>query len=359
MGSSGGPVGLGSEVVGGAADAEAALVEDVGVDHRGREFPVAEQFLDGADVVAGFEQVGGEAVAQCVAGGRLGDAGGTDGAADGALDAALVQVVAADDARVRVAPEGGCREEPVPRPLQAGVRVLAREGVRQMDSRPAVPPVGLPESAGVLELPGERRTEVCREHGAAILVALAGSHGQFPAIEIDILHAQPKRFEQAQARAVEQLRCDSWLAGELGEQAADFLAGENDRQALRAACAGRRRKRAGIDSEYLAEEKEQRGEGLVLGRGGNAVGDGEVGEKGRDVGRTEFAWMAQAVEAHEATDPVRVGSLGTGREAATTGLEVQAVQQAGRAGRYGGGVLHTLERRKKRPAISRAGVPAA
>ena len=47
-----------------AADAETGFVEDVGVDHRGRDVLVPEQFLDGANIVAGLEQVRREAVAE-------------------------------------------------------------------------------------------------------------------------------------------------------------------------------------------------------------------------------------------------------------------------------------------------------
>ena len=39
----------------GAFDDGATLVEDVGVDHGGCDVFVAEEFLDGADVVAVFE----------------------------------------------------------------------------------------------------------------------------------------------------------------------------------------------------------------------------------------------------------------------------------------------------------------
>jgi len=41
-------------------------VQDVGVDHCGFDVLVSEQGLDGANVVAVFEHVGGEAVAQRV-----------------------------------------------------------------------------------------------------------------------------------------------------------------------------------------------------------------------------------------------------------------------------------------------------
>jgi hypothetical protein len=38
-----------------------AAVEDVGIDHRGGDVLVAEQLLDGSDVVAVLKEVGGEA----------------------------------------------------------------------------------------------------------------------------------------------------------------------------------------------------------------------------------------------------------------------------------------------------------
>lgn len=49
-----------AEAVGGAQDAGRAPVEDVGVDHGGGHVAVAEELLDGADVIAAFEQVCGE-----------------------------------------------------------------------------------------------------------------------------------------------------------------------------------------------------------------------------------------------------------------------------------------------------------
>jgi hypothetical protein len=45
-----------------AADPERAGLQDVGIDHRGADVLVAEEFLDGADIVSGLEEVGGEAV---------------------------------------------------------------------------------------------------------------------------------------------------------------------------------------------------------------------------------------------------------------------------------------------------------
>ena len=71
-----------------------AAVEHVGVDHGGGDVAVTEQLLDGADVVAAFEQVGREAVAQGV---RADAWGGRHarGAAGRPLQDGLVEVVAA------------------------------------------------------------------------------------------------------------------------------------------------------------------------------------------------------------------------------------------------------------------------
>ena len=54
-----------------AAHAHGTTVEDVGVNHGGADVAVAEELLDRADVVAGLEQVRGEAVAEGVAGGSF------------------------------------------------------------------------------------------------------------------------------------------------------------------------------------------------------------------------------------------------------------------------------------------------
>jgi hypothetical protein len=55
-------------LVEGATDGEGAAVQNVGVDHGRGDVVVAEKFLDGADVVAGFEQVGCKAVPEAVTG---------------------------------------------------------------------------------------------------------------------------------------------------------------------------------------------------------------------------------------------------------------------------------------------------
>jgi len=69
------------------------------VDHRGADILVAEQLLDGPDVVTLLEQVGGKRVTEGVARGRLGNPGTADRILHGALEDGFVEMVAAALAR--------------------------------------------------------------------------------------------------------------------------------------------------------------------------------------------------------------------------------------------------------------------
>ena len=70
----------------------------MGVDLGGADILVSEEFLDGADVLMVFEQMGGEAMSEGVGGGSLGDAGGVESGFHGALDHVVSLMVPPDDA---------------------------------------------------------------------------------------------------------------------------------------------------------------------------------------------------------------------------------------------------------------------
>ena len=61
--------------------------------------------------------------------------------------------------------------------------------------------------------------------------------------------------------------------------------------------------------EHLAVEEQEGAEGLVLWRRGNVFLDGQVGEKGFDLGSAHLLWTAHAVEVDVAFDPADVGLL--------------------------------------------------
>src|SRR5665647_2730538 len=173
--------GRASESVERAAHTGGPEAEYVRVDHRGAHVPVAEQLLDGADVVAGLEQMRRKGVAESVAGGVLGYAGALHGVFDGALDGRRVDVVAALLIGATVGPATLLREDPLPAPLGRGGGVLALEGCGELDPSPAVGEVSLVDRPGVTDLVAERRLEGARERGAAVLAALAAAHGEFAA----------------------------------------------------------------------------------------------------------------------------------------------------------------------------------
>ena len=83
----------GQQGVRGAPYSHPALVEDVGVNHRGPDARVAEELLDGADVVAVFQEVGGERMAEGVTCGPLRDAAPPNRLADRPLDGGRMEVV--------------------------------------------------------------------------------------------------------------------------------------------------------------------------------------------------------------------------------------------------------------------------
>ena len=68
-----------------ASHAAPAAVEDVRVDHGGLDAPVAEELLDGPDVVSILEQMGRERVAKGVAGDSFRQPDRPRGPSDGAL----------------------------------------------------------------------------------------------------------------------------------------------------------------------------------------------------------------------------------------------------------------------------------
>ena len=60
----------------------------MGVDHGGFDIFVSEEFLDGADIVAVLEEMGGEGMAGGVATDVFGDVGRSGGLIEGFLNAA-------------------------------------------------------------------------------------------------------------------------------------------------------------------------------------------------------------------------------------------------------------------------------
>src|SRR6185436_4169734 len=125
------------------------------------------------------------------------------------------------------------RERPLPVPLGASARKLARQRGRQPDAREVNCTVPLPELTYVFEVSAQVVDQACRQHGAAVLVPFAAAHDDLSTVEVEVVNAQAKRLEQPQPAAVEESRYQTLLAPELGEERADLVAREDDGQPAR------------------------------------------------------------------------------------------------------------------------------
>ena len=108
-----------------AADGETGPVQYVGVNHSRRNVSVAEQLLHATDVLAFFQQVGGEAVSKGVAAGGFAHICLPDGELDRVLQIFFRDMMAAYFFRARVAREFGCWKKVLPRPGALGVGIFA------------------------------------------------------------------------------------------------------------------------------------------------------------------------------------------------------------------------------------------
>ncbi len=182
----------------------AAHVEHVGVDHGRLDVFVAEQFLDGADVVPGHQEVGGKRVAHGMAAGSFGNARSADGLFDGLLDNRWVQVVAANGVGPGVSAARASGEDVLPAPVGGGIRVLARQGRREVDPAEAVGDVLIVEIADVVEVVLEPLTAGVGEECRSVFVTLAVADGDVAEVEIDVLDAEAEALKDPHSGAVEQ-----------------------------------------------------------------------------------------------------------------------------------------------------------
>lgn len=89
----------------------------MGVYHGGLEISVSQEFLDGANVVSRFHQVGGEAVAQGMNRGSLGYTRFSQGGVKRLLQGGGINVKAAYHSRIGIGGKSPGWKEPKPTPL--------------------------------------------------------------------------------------------------------------------------------------------------------------------------------------------------------------------------------------------------
>ena len=165
------------------------------VDHGGLDVGVAEKFLHRADVLAGFQQMGGEAVPKAVRREANRQPGLPYGFLHRALDALFVNVVSPDVAAARVLREIVRRKDILPAPLKGSRRILARQRAGNLD---LVHVSGLVRQVLLLpsfEPPLQFLAVSRRQRDVAVLVSFGFAHDNAVLIELHFLHAQPRQPE--------------------------------------------------------------------------------------------------------------------------------------------------------------------
>lgn len=105
-----------SEEIGGAVDPEAATVEDVTVNLRGRDLLVPEKLLNRANVVPPLQQIRRKRVPQAVRRRGLADPTPADRSFESPLDGRFMKVMPALDSTLRLAITTCRRKNPLPSP---------------------------------------------------------------------------------------------------------------------------------------------------------------------------------------------------------------------------------------------------
>ena len=190
-----------------------------------------------------------------------------------------------------------------------------------------------------------------RTHPPPIFAALALAHDDLASLEIEILHAQPKPFDDAHAGAVEQARNQPSLPVQRTEQRSDLGARENDRQPARAVRGDDFIEPGKVHLQYVLVQEEKRRLRLALCGGCDVTFGGEVTEECFGLRRAQRARMLQAVEPDESAHLIDVRLLGVVRVVAQSDLTADFVEKTRGGGVVGEsirGLLCRLSRRNSR-----------
>jgi hypothetical protein len=144
----------------------------MGVDLGRADVFVAQEFLDRADVIAAFEQMGREAVTEAVTGRALRHASLSRGDADRALYDCLMKMMAPPLAGWLVEVGSGGREYPLPPPVVLSAREFSSQCVWEFDVAASSSEVVFKDSA--------RAGQLSAKHGHDTLNHLPASAASHP-----------------------------------------------------------------------------------------------------------------------------------------------------------------------------------
>lgn len=161
-------------------------------------------------------------------------------------------------------------------------------------------------------------------------MSLAAAHEDEALVEVEVLHAQLAALRQAEAAAVDQRGHEARGAVHGIEQGGGFRQAQDDGQVGAAPGTCGELHVLHVHAQHLAAEEQHGAHGLVLGAGGDALADGEVGGVvahglGVDAGPRLALALGEVVE--EAAGPVRVALLGANGVVARAQPQAQLLER--------------------------------
>jgi hypothetical protein len=162
------------------------------VDHGRFDVAVPQQPLDGLEVVIGDEQMTCVGVTKRMWRNSLRNAGPSCRLFDGALNMGLVQVVAPPLSRLSNPGQSGCREEPLPDELPAGVFVFLLELPGQEDASVVGGKVLSVQASDEVHLLAAFRECARRQWHRAVLLAFAIVDRQQHRVQVEAVDPQPQ-----------------------------------------------------------------------------------------------------------------------------------------------------------------------
>jgi len=204
----------------------------VDVLHRGAEATVPEEFLDGSYVVAIFNQVRREGVAERVTADTLDDAGAPACSQDRLADGGGRAMVTASDAGPGIRGRPGRRKEIKPGPLRRCHAVFSREGMGQRYGEVSGLAVAFEGATRIFQLASDIWDGAFGEDRDAIPVSFPAAYDEPPVLHVEVFHPKSEGFGDAESSTVEKEGDTAVPPVHLFEESPHFVAGENGRNVL-------------------------------------------------------------------------------------------------------------------------------
>ena len=268
---------------------------------------MAQEFLDGPDIIAIFQQMGRKRMPQGMTAAAFLEAGLTDSVLHRFLEHAMRHMVSTFDASAGIN-RTFCRGKDVlPFPGGACVGIFAGESIRQVHLAVSGGEVFLMEQLHPGQMPLEWCVQGLGQHGNPVLPAFAVAHGELVIGTIHILDSEPHALHQAQPGAREQTRHEGGHVTELGEHRVGFLTGKDRGETLRALRAFHIVQVWKRLFEDVPVQKQEGMQGAVLGGGGDLLVECQVDEKGADLRGSHVCGVALLVQEEKPFDPTERG----------------------------------------------------